>query len=182
MKIAKYIVAILLFEILIIINTNCRYHTFRMFSRKCDDEVLSRKRAEIYANVNTVICFSVFPISLVLDGLFVEELPFTGNPVFDFVYNLCLVEFVIQALFTLFKIVPHTKMLDLRSRTINILNLLYPLFVWFQINLVLYSYQFLFEESIFLGLMMLILTGYGIIIITWKLAKAKFLRWPTNFR
>lgn len=181
MEIGKAISAILLYETMLIISTNCRVRTFRMFCQPCYDERLSLKRAQIYVWTNFLVVISIFPIGMNLMGLFVEELPFTGNPVFDLLHSLFWVPMVIQLWFTLIKIRPSTRMLSFKERTVDILNFLYLAMLMYEINLILYSYQFLFEQNWALGGSLLIVTVVAGVMITRALSKLKVFQWPDSY-
>lgn len=181
MEIGKAIGAILLYETMLIITTNCRVRTFRMFCHSCHDERLSLKRAQIYVWTNFLVVISIFPIGMNLMGLFVEELPFTGNPVFDLLHSLFWVPMVIQLWFTLFKIRPFTRMLSFKERIVDFLNFMYLAMLMYEINLILYSYQFLFEQNWAIGGSLLIVTVVAGVMITRALSKLKVFQWPDSY-
>ena len=143
--------------------------------------MLSSKRADIYYIVSVLVVISVFPLGLFLVGIFAGELPLTGNPVFDFIHSLDWIPVLIELGFIFFKIRPKTKMLNYREKRIHILNVLYPGLLMLEVNLILYSYQSLFEELWVVGALLLVFTLVEAILITKALAKTKFFRWPESY-
>ena len=129
-----------------------------------------------------LVVLSIFPVGMNLMGLFVEELPFTGNPVFDLMHSHFWVPMVIQLWFTLFKIRPNTRMLSYRERIVDIFNFIYLAMLSFEINLILYSYQFLFEQNGVIGVSLFILNVIAGVMITKALSKLKVFQWPESYR